>query len=208
VICFAHNAVRPDAPAVPQSPASSKSTKTTPSLSNPHGLTINTPPRELAGRRSSIMKSLIQPVMGMIPAIGKGRSSRRQRDGLIASPRPPASPAGSAPGSPMNFWGNENPTFPTSPHLSPNAVFGGRPVGNGNSGSPTVGMGRPPPKRAVTVMGSEMAGRSFTPPPYMEHLKASQNGDTMVRRVVSSSNLADEDTRAFETPVKSGSKGD
>ena len=137
--------------------AASSGAPSTPSIktSSPNGLTIKTPSSNVGvGGRSSILKSIIKPVLALIPSRGNtGRSSRSQRDGLIASPRAsaPSSPAswGADTSFPSNgpgyFGGPPSPT--PSATLSPQATFGRFPsYAASPNGSPQIGYGRPPGK--------------------------------------------------------------
>jgi hypothetical protein len=76
----------------------------------PPNLSIRT---QAVTQRSSILKVALDPLISLIPRIGsaKFRSSRSQRDGLIASPHPSAPPSPSAYGGPSSpaYFGNAGP---------------------------------------------------------------------------------------------------
>lgn len=90
-----------------------------------------------SSQRSSILKVALDPLLSLVPRIGsaaKYRSSRSQRDGLIASPR------SSAPPSP-NLYGPPSPSpgFITSPFGPPGSGYGaggGSLYGDSNTLSP------------------------------------------------------------------------
>jgi len=114
-------------------------------------LSINTPAAQGLPRASILKSLLINPLLSLVPRLnrGQGRSSRSQRDGLIASPRPQNLSGDFSPRinySPMFNQGAASPHIPGSP-------LGGRfnGVGPFNDGSPVLGLGRPPPpKRSQT----------------------------------------------------------
>ncbi|CAD6565945.1 MAG: hypothetical protein CYPHOPRED_000106 [Cyphobasidiales sp. Tagirdzhanova-0007] len=133
-----------------------------PALAN---LRIQTAPR------SSILKVALDPVLGLIPQIGgRNRSSRSQRDGLIASPLNSAPPSPSIYGEPTSPFGASPYTSPTMPNgfsnydpssLSPQTPFANRFAEQAlrpRPSSPQLRM-PPGPKRSVTTpIGERLPG--------------------------------------------------
>lgn len=113
----------------PQTKSNSASTSS-PLITSGQGVPLILPP---VGHRSSILKVALDPLLSLIPRIGRGtaRSSRSQREGLIASPRV------SAPPSP-SLYGQTSPS----------------PFGDGSSWSSS----QAPPSPIMSISGSHGVG--------------------------------------------------
>lgn len=144
------------------------------------GLNIQVPPAQ----RTSILKSVLTRLMDALPSLRRGgkKTSRSQRDGLIASPiasAPPSpipwAPRSNSDYSPSSFASQQQPQTaaastsyfpnmgPPSPHLSPQASFQGRfPDRLSPTHSPILNQGPPPPRR---MPSTEHLSRVDTPPP-------------------------------------------
>lgn len=132
--------------------------------------------RTQALQRSSILKVALDPLISLIPRIGsaKFRSSRSQRNGLIASPSPSAPPSPSIYGGPSSpaYFGNSGPFSPQhanvngissydSSSLSPqtpfNNRFGDSAALRAAASSPQL-RSPPVPKRSATSPAGAMPG--------------------------------------------------
>lgn len=131
--------------------------------------------RTQALQRSSILKVALDPIINLIPRIGsaKFRSSRSQRNGLIASPTPSAPPSPSLYGGSTTpaYFGNAGPFSPSnvivngmsgydSSSLSPQTPFNNR-FGDSaalRAAASTPQLRSPPvPKRSATSPVSTMS---------------------------------------------------
>lgn len=125
-----------------------------------------------AYQRSSILKVALDPLINLIPRIGTGkfRSSRSQRDGLIASPLPSAPPSPAIYGGPTSpaYFGNAGSFSPAngmsgydSSSLSPQTPFNNRlqehAALRGAASSPQL-RSPPMPKRSATSPAGAMPG--------------------------------------------------
>lgn len=157
------------------------------SASPPFPMRINTAP---PAARSSILKVALDPLLSLIPRIGgsRYRSSRSQRDGLIASPMTsaPPSPAifgGQGLPSPSMFGGpgqvaggfgspalngaggyDANSLSPQTPFSTRFGAGGNDPPLRGSTSTPQL-RHPPQPKRSVTSPASAFAHPASTPPP-------------------------------------------
>lgn len=123
--------------------------------SAPPQLRIQTPTNVSSSSRSSILKVALDPIISLIPRIGgsKNRSSRSQRDGLIASPRLSGPPSPALFGNPSSFMSNGGSEGYDPANLSPQTTFSNR-FSNEHSlrgalSTPQLRM-PPGPKRSVT----------------------------------------------------------
>ena len=158
------------------------------SASPPFPMRINTAP---PAARSSILKVALDPLLSLIPRIGgsRYRSSRSQRDGLIASPltSAPPSPAifgGQGLPSPSMFGGpgaggfgspalngasaayDANSLSPQTPFNTRFGAGGNDPPLRGSTSTPQL-RHPPQPKRSVTSPASAFTSSPPPPPPPM-----------------------------------------